>query len=96
MGIREIPFFPIFPTYDWYGWRMSSEQIRLFFDKALELGCPAVGGWDLSQASSMQVKAIKDYDWPDGLVPSPKDRILEEADALEGSAAALRRITLDL
>lgn len=78
--IRELPYFPIAPTYphrfkdannQWQTWRASGEQLRLMMEKAVELGCLGFGIWDLPQATTAQLMAIKDFAWPGSGTPPP-------------------------
>lgn len=70
-GIKDVPFIGIAPTYMASGgWRASREQLKLFYQKAIELGCPAAGIWDLPQATPSQLDAFKDVQWP-GSMPDP-------------------------
>lgn len=69
--IRELPYIGVAPTYQWRTWRASGLQLRLFFEKAVEIGCVGVSVWDLPQANQEQKDAIQNFDWPDGTEPPP-------------------------
>jgi hypothetical protein len=72
-GIKDVPFIGIAPTYRASGgWRASREQLRLFYEKAISLGHPAAGVWDLPQATPEQLNAFKDVQWPGGQLPPPE------------------------
>lgn len=70
--VRPLPYFPIAPTYQAAGgWRASGEQLAQMMAKAVELGCPAFGIWDLPQATAQQLDAIKAFTWPGTGQPPP-------------------------
>jgi len=70
-GVRVLPFCPVAPTYVAAGpWTATGTQLRLFFQKAVDLGCEGVSVWDLPQANAEQLLAIKNFPWP-GDVPAP-------------------------
>ena len=100
--IRELPYFPIFPTYPWQTWRASYVQLTQAFAKAVELGCPAAGVWDLTQATTEQLNAISDFEWPETPAPpepEPPDHIsdlIEIASGMRGFAGALEEIAEEL
>ena len=69
--IEDLPYFGIAPTYlhRWkdssgktHDWRATKEQLTKYFEKAVELGNPAVGVWDLPQASQDQLDALGEFD----------------------------------
>ncbi len=63
-GIKDVPFIGIAPTYRAAGgWRATRGQLAGFFQKAKDLGNPAVGIWDLPQATTDQLNAFLDVDW---------------------------------
>jgi hypothetical protein len=71
-AIRPLPFYPVAPTYMAAGpWTASGEQLRMFFGRALALGCEGVSVWDLPQANAAQLAAIRDFVWPGGSPPPP-------------------------
>lgn len=97
--IKALPYFPIGPTYlhkrKAIQWRASGMQIQLFMEKAKDLGCPAVGFWDLPQASSEQLKAVENFDWNQ----KPPDHVHDLrnlAGALRMSASELEKIANEL
>lgn len=63
--VRVLPFCGVAPTYDWNGWRATKEQLRRFFQKALDLGHEGFMVWDLPQASLEQKQAIREFVWDD-------------------------------
>ena len=69
-GIRELPYIGVAPTYQWRDWRATGLQLRLFFEKAVEIGCVGVSIWDLPKADEEQKDAIRNFDWP-GTEPPP-------------------------
>ena len=77
-GIKDVPFIGIAPTYLAAGpWRATKEQLVNFYNKAIELGNPAVGIWDLPQATDAQLDAFLEIDWPNGDDVPPPDPDLE-------------------
>jgi hypothetical protein len=63
-AIRPLPMTPIGPTYPDRGWRSTPLQLRLFFEKAREMGvCAGVGVWCLDQASPDQLEALAEFTW---------------------------------
>jgi hypothetical protein len=69
--IRPLPFYPVAPTYVAAGpWTATGAQLRLFFEKAVALGCEGMSVWDLPQANAEQQLAIRNFDWP-GTAPPP-------------------------
>lgn len=73
--IRELPFIPVAPTYVAAGpWSASGQQLKNFFERAVEIGCAGVSVWDLPQASPSQLQALKEFEWP-GTEPPPGDKI---------------------
>ena len=84
-GIQSLPFYPVAPTYVAAGpWTATGTQLRLFFEKAIALGCEGVSVWDLPQANADQLLAIKNFVWP-GPVPPPPDPVPVEIRAPAGS-----------
>jgi hypothetical protein len=70
-SIRPLPFYPVAPTYVAAGpWTATGAQLRLFFEKAVALGCEGVSVWDLPQANAEQLLAIRAFAWP-GASPPP-------------------------
>lgn len=73
-GIKDVPFIGIAPTYlTTSGWRATKEQLVNFYNKAIGLGNPAVGIWDLPQATNVQLDAFLEIDWPNGNNTPPPD-----------------------
>lgn len=71
-AIRPLPFYPVAPTYLAAGpWTATGVQLRLFFEKAVALGCEGVSVWDLPQADAVQLAAIRDFAWPGAEPPPP-------------------------
>ena len=62
-GIRELPYIGVAPTYPYGNWRATKTQLRLFFEKAKELGHEGFMVWDLPQASQEQIEAIREFVW---------------------------------
>lgn len=86
--VRPLPYYPIWPTYRYSnGWRATGEQLRRGFVKAVELGLPAAGVWDLPQANAEQLDAIAEFDWPEPDQPPPPPSNLPEQ--LRGIALGL-------
>jgi hypothetical protein len=70
--IRELPYIGVAPTYVAAGpWTATGLQLRLFFEKAVELGCAGVSIWDLPKANAEQLLAIKNFTWPGTPEPPP-------------------------
>ena len=83
-GIRALPFQPVAPTYVAAGpWTATGEQLRLFFARAVVLGCEGVSVWDLPQANTEQLQAIGTFAWP-GPPPPPTDPVSVEIRAPAG------------
>ena len=63
--IRELPYIGVAPTYVAAGpWTATGLQLRLFFEKAVEIGCVGVSVWKLEGANEEQLLAIKNFSWP--------------------------------
>ena len=62
-GIRKLPYLGVAPTYPYGSWRATKEQLRLFFEKAKELGHEGFMIWDLPQASQEQLEAVREFVW---------------------------------
>ncbi len=78
-GIKDVPFIGIAPTYKAAGgWRATRGQLAGFFQKAKDLGNPAVGVWDLPQATPDQLNAFLDVPWPSQPEPDPSPDPLGE------------------
>jgi hypothetical protein len=69
--VGKHPFVGVAPTYPWKTWRASYAQLKLFFEKAKELGHQGISVWDLPQADSEQLRAIKDFQWDATAPPIP-------------------------
>ena len=95
--IRLLPYIGVAPTYQWKSWTATGEQLRLFFEAAVEMGCRGVSVWDLPKANPEQLVAIEAFDWPDGNgTPPPqsdKERLGEIADEERGLALEIDDIT---
>lgn len=92
--VRDLPYVGVAPTYQWRDWRASGEQLTLFFEEAVRLGCLGVSVWDLPQASPEQLVALEAFDWPGGEPgpPPPQpptgDKIMLKQIAAEEAALA--------
>ena len=63
-ALRPLPMTPIGPTYPDRGWRATPIQLRLFFEKAREIGvCVGVGIWCLDLATPEQLAALGEFAW---------------------------------
>lgn len=63
-SIRPLPMTPIGPAYKGKnGWRPTKPQLRLFFEKAEELGCNGVGLWAIDRATPAELEALREFDW---------------------------------
>lgn len=94
-GIRELPYIGVAPTYQWRTWTASGEQLRLFFEKAVEIGCVGVSVWDLPKATQEQKNAIMNFKWPGEGPPPPTndaDRLREIANELRDNGTELNNI----
>jgi hypothetical protein len=71
-AIRSLPFYPVAPTYAAAGpWTASGVQLKLFFERAVALGCEGISVWDLPQANAEQLLAIRNFAWPGAGQPPP-------------------------
>ncbi|KKL87929.1 hypothetical protein LCGC14_1929790 [marine sediment metagenome] len=87
-SIKDVPFIGIAPTYKAAGgWRATRGQLAGFFQKAKDLGNPAVGIWDLPQATDDQLNAFLDVDWtpepPEPPEPPSPDPLGERVTRIE-------------
>ena len=95
-GIKDVPFIGIAPTYRAPGgWRASKNQLVRFYKKAIELGHPAVGVWDLAQATSVQLDAFLEINWPheDNIPPPPDPKLTHRVTALEKWRANVKEVS---
>lgn len=84
--IGKHPFVGVAPTYKWKTWRATYAQLKLFFEKAKELGHQGISVWDLPQADSEQLRAIKEFKW-DAIPPPPPKKTEVEVIYKEDEAA---------
>jgi hypothetical protein len=78
LGVPAAEYVGIGPTYNHNGWVASGIQLTKFFEKAVELGHRGAGVWDLPQATTEQLAAIKAFTWAGEEPPEEPEKTLEE------------------
>jgi len=86
--VGKHPYIGVAPTYPWKDWRASYVQLIAFFEKAKELGHEGVSIWDLPQATSQQLRALKDFNWIPTIPPPPPpaEKAVVEVKVTKGEA----------
>lgn len=84
--IGKHPYIGVAPTYPWKDWRASYDQLMAFFEKAKELGHEGVSIWDLPQATSQQLLALKDFKWSQTTPPQTPEKAEIEIKVTKGEA----------